>query len=115
MCHYYIFLDLYPSRGNVNSLKSWVEYLFPVVDKPLENLQTPVLDKRIARAMKMRNHEDVILEEDDAEYERGDTFLSFHHQASRLISWQALLAGDLSAWLKRCVIPSPPHDGISPW
>ena len=38
MCHYYICLDLYPSRGNVNSLKSWVEYLFTVVDGPLENL-----------------------------------------------------------------------------
>jgi len=32
MCHYYICLDLCPSRENVNSLKSWVKYLFPVVD-----------------------------------------------------------------------------------
>ena len=38
MCHYYICLDLYPILENVNSLKSWVEYLFPVVDGPLENL-----------------------------------------------------------------------------
>jgi len=44
----------------------------------------------------------------------GDVFLSFHCQASRLISQKALLAGFLSAWLKRCVIPSHPHEGIMP-
>jgi len=43
MCHFYICLDLNPSRENVNNLKSWVEYLFPVVDMPLENIQTLVL------------------------------------------------------------------------
>ena len=25
------------------------------------------------------------------------------------------MAGHLSTWLKRCVIPSPPHDGITPF
>jgi len=39
------------------------------MDGSLENLQTPVSDKRIAKAMKARNHEDVISEEDDSEYE----------------------------------------------
>jgi len=43
MCHFYICLDLNPSRENVNNLKSWVEYLFPIVDMPLENIQTLVL------------------------------------------------------------------------
>ena len=38
MCHYYICLNLYPSRENINSLKSWVEYLFSVVDESLENI-----------------------------------------------------------------------------
>ena len=68
MCHYYICLYLYPSRENINSLKSWVEYLFPVVDGPLENLYTPISDKRISKAMKARNHEDIVMEEDDGEY-----------------------------------------------
>ena len=71
MCHFYICLDLYPSHENVNSLKSWVEYLFPVMDGPLESLQTLVGDKRIANAMKAGGHEDVVLEEDDGEYKRG--------------------------------------------
>ena len=39
--------------------------------------------------------------------------MSFHCQASRSLSRQALLAGYLSAWLKRCVVPSPPYDGIA--
>ena len=47
------------------------------MDGPLEDLQTPVEDKRIAKAMKAGGHEDVILEEDDSEYQQGDTFLSF--------------------------------------
>jgi len=56
ICHFYICPDLYPSRGNVNKLKSWVEYLFPVVDGPLENLQTLLSNKKIAKAMKAREH-----------------------------------------------------------
>jgi len=95
MRHYYI--CIYPSRGNVNNLKSWVEYLFPIVDGAFEILQIPVLDKRIARAMKAGEHGDVILEEDYGEYQRGETFLSFHHQTSRPIPRQALLVGYLSA------------------
>ena len=47
--------------------------------------------------MKASNHEDIILEEDDGDYERGDVFLSFHHQAKIPISWKALLAGFLLA------------------
>ena len=60
MYHFYICLDLYPRQGNVNSLKSWVEYLFPAVDGPIENLQTLVSDKRIAKATKAGEHEDVV-------------------------------------------------------
>ena len=70
-------------------------------------------DKRITKAMKASDHEDVILEEDE-DYERGNVSLSFHHQAKIPISRKALLADFLSAWLKRCVIPSRPHDGITP-
>ena len=69
MCHFYICLNPYPSRVNLNSLNSWVGYLFPVIDEPLENLQNPVGDKRIAKAMKAGRYEDVVLEEDDGEYE----------------------------------------------
>ena len=38
ICHYYICLGLHPSCENVISLKPWVEYLFPIVDGPIENI-----------------------------------------------------------------------------
>ena len=84
------------------------------MDWPLEDLQTLVEDNRIAKAIKVGRHEDIVLEENDGEYYQGDTFLSFHLQAKRPISRKALSAGYLSAWLKRCVISSPPHDKITP-
>ena len=64
--------------------------------------------------MKTSKHEDVVLKEDDGDYKHRDVVLSFHHSASRLISWKMLLASFLWAWLKRCVIPSSPHDDITP-
>jgi len=69
MCYFYICLDLHPGRGATNSLKTWVNYLFPSLDGPIESLQTLVEDKWIARAMKTSKHEDVVLEEDNGEYE----------------------------------------------
>jgi len=44
---------------------------------------------------------------------RPDTvFESFHHQARVPISDRALLAGFLMPWLKRCVVPTLPHEVI---
>ena len=74
----------------------------------------PMVDKQIAKAMKVGQFEDVILEKDDGECEQGDTFLIFYNQAKRPISWKALLAGYKSTWLKICVIPSPAYDGTTP-
>jgi len=82
-------------------------YLFPSLDGPLESLQTLMDDKRIAKVVRANDHEDVILKEDDGDFERGDVFLSFLSQAKIPISRKAL-----SAWLKRCVIPSRPHDDM---
>ena len=84
--------------------------LIPVVDGPVEDLQAPVSEKKIAKEMKAGDHEDIVMEEDGDEY---DIFLSFHRQASMPLPRQVLLAGFLSAWLKRCMIPSPPHDDIA--
>jgi len=60
-------------------------------------------------------HEDVILEEDDGIYEKSDKFKSFHQQAKHSMSQKALLASFLLVWLKKCAVPSPPHNGILPW
>ena len=56
----------------------------------------------------------MVLEEDDGIYEKGDILRSFHHQARRPMSRKALLAGFLSVWLKRCVVPSPSSDVVFP-
>jgi len=88
--------------------------MFPLLDRASAELQIHMADKQISKAMVTSGHIDVVLEEDDGEYEKGDTFLSFHHQAARPISRKTMLTDYLSAWLKRCVIPSPPHDGITP-
>ena len=39
-------------------------------------------------------------------------FNSFHHQAKVPISDRALLVGFLMLWLKRCVVPTLPHEVI---
>ena len=62
--------------------------------------------------MASSGHKYVVLDEDDRIYEKGDVFKSFHHQASEHVSQKALLAGFLSTWFKKCVVPSPLHDGI---
>jgi len=60
------------------------------------------------------DHKDVVFEEEDGIYEKGDTFKSFHHQAHQPISQKALLVGFLSVWLKRCAVLSPLHNAIFP-
>ena len=58
--------------------------------------------------------DDVILKKDDEVHEKGDSFKSYHHQAREPLSRPAMLAGFLSVWLKRCVVPFPLRDRISP-
>ena len=69
MCHFYICLELHSGREATISMKTWVDYLFPSLDGPIESLQTLVEDKQITKAIKASNHEDVILEEGDGDYE----------------------------------------------
>ena len=40
-------------------------------------------------------------------------FCSFHHQAKTPISDRALLTGFLMLWLKKCVVPTLPHEVFS--
>ena len=46
-----------------------MKYLFQVVDGLIENLQTSMSEKTIAKMMRAGNHKDVILEEDGDEFE----------------------------------------------
>ena len=49
MCHFYICLGLHSGRGATNSLKIWVDYLFPSLDGPLKSLQVPVATSGLPR------------------------------------------------------------------
>ena len=85
MYYFYIYLDINCVSESTNSLKTWVKYLFPILDKILEDLQL-VEDVHITNMMVSSGHEDIVLDEDDGEYEKGDIFLSFHHQDGRPLS-----------------------------
>jgi len=52
------------------------------------------------------------MESNEGTFKPGIVFDSFHHQTKTLISDRALLAGFLMLWLKRCVVPTLPHDVI---
>jgi len=62
--------------------------------------------------MSSNGHDDIVLEEDDEIYKKGDKFKSFYCQASQPMSRKALLAGFLLVWINKCMVSSPPHDGI---
>ena len=64
--------------------------------------------------MQEHSQGDLILEEDDGPYEKGNILRSFHHQAPRPMSRKALLVGFLLVWLKRRVVPSSSGNVILP-
>ena len=81
MCHFYICLDVHGGyKGSSNSLKCWADYLFPTLKEALEEARFGVVEEDILRMMREHDHRDVVLEEDDGIYEKGDTLKSFHNQ-----------------------------------
>jgi len=59
-------------------------------------IQFSVVEDNISRMMASSGHDDVVLDEDDGIYKKGDKFKSFHRQASQPMSQKALLASFLS-------------------
>ena len=51
-------------------------------------------------------------ESNEDTFKPDTVFESFHHQARVPISDRALLASFLMLWLKRCVVPTLPHEVI---
>ena len=94
MCHFYICSSMHGShKGASSSSKSWENYLFPNLKDAPEVTHRGVADDDIFQRMQEHSQRDMVLEEDDGIYEKGDIFRSFHHQARRPMSWKALLAG----------------------
>ena len=115
MYHFYICMDIHNTCENADGIKVWADYLFSILDGVPEDVQFSIPEEDIRQKMVSSAHEDIVLEEDDGIYERGDRFKSFHHQAKYPMSQKTLLAGFLSVWLKKCVVSSPPHDEILLW
>ena len=66
--------------------KSWGNYLFPNLEDGPKAAHRGVADEDIFRRMQEHSQGDIILEEDDGPYEKGDILWSFHHQARRPMS-----------------------------
>ena len=55
--------------------------MFPNLENAPEEAQCGVADEDIFRRMMHHAQGDIVLEEDDGIYEKGDVLRSFHHQA----------------------------------
>jgi len=84
-------MDVHNARGNVNVMKVWANYLFPILHDAREEVQFPISNNDIIRMMVSSGHKDVVLDEDDGIYEKGDRFKNFHRQANHPMSRKAFL------------------------
>ena len=91
---------------------SWVNYLFLGVNKTgLVTQLAPSTDEEIAERIGTSTSSYTIESNEDT-FKPYVIFESFHHQAKIPISDRALLAGFLMLWLKRCVVPTLPHEVV---
>ena len=80
MCHFYLYASVYDNpKGASSSSKSWGNYLFPNMEDAPEAAHYGVADEYIFRRMKEHGQGDIVLEEDDGIYKKGDILRSFHH------------------------------------
>jgi len=87
MCHFYICSSMHGNpKGTSSSSKSWGNYLFSNLEDAPEAAHCGVADEDIFWRMKEHAQGDIVLEEDDGIYEKGDILRSFHHQARQPIS-----------------------------
>jgi len=76
MCHFYTHGG---HKGASSSSKSWGYYLFPNLEDAPEVAHCGVADEDIFRRMQEHSQGDMVLEEDDDTYEKGNILRSFHH------------------------------------
>ena len=114
MCHFYICGQTTAWRsGGVKQL-SWADYLFNNVsnkDLPVIRL-APSSGGEVEDRIDAASDKFYTTESNEDGFDPDLVFESFHHQARTPISDRALLAGFLMLWLKRCVVPTLPHEVI---
>ena len=92
---------------------SWASYLSNDINEksnPVTRL-APSTDEEIAERISVSTSS-YMTESNEDTFKPNTVFEIFHHQAKILISDRALLAGLLALWLKRCVVPTLPHEVI---
>jgi len=72
---------------------------------------SPSTDEEIAKRISASTSS-YTTESNEDTFKSDTVFESFHHQAKTPISDQALLAGFLTLWLKRCVVPMLSYEAI---
>jgi len=92
--------------------KSWAIFLFSGMNKtdPITQL-APSTDEEIIERISASTSS-YTTESNEDTFKSDIVFESFHLQAKFPMSDQALLAGFLMLWLKRCVVPTLPHEVI---
>ena len=83
------FLHLLEYAWDFEQFEELGDYLFPNLKDAPEAAHCGLVDEDFFRRMQEHSQGDMILEEDDGIYEKGDIFRSFHHQARRPMSQKA--------------------------
>ena len=73
-------------KGASSSSKSWGNYLFSNLEDAPEAAHCGVADEDIFQRMKEHSQGDIVMQEDDGIYEKGDILRSFHRQARQPMS-----------------------------
>ena len=92
---------------------SWANYLFGSLEKKSSLVSRLVASTDAEVTEKI--YESVtsyVIELNEDTFKPDTVFDSFHHQARISFSDRVLLAGFLMLWLKRCIVPTPPHKVI---
>jgi len=114
LCHFHICGQITKWRSQGVTYLSWASYLFNNVNTKdhLITRLAPSSDREIEDRIDQAPEKFYTTESNEDGFDPDLVFESFHHQARTPISDRALLAGFLMLWLKRCVVPTLPHEVI---
>ena len=113
LCHFHIYGQTTSWRNRGVKQMSWVSYLFnDLNDKnvPVTRL-APSTNEEIAEIISASTSSYTTESNEDI-FKLDTVFESFHLQAKILIFNRVLLAGILTLWLKRFVVPTLPYEVI---
>jgi len=110
LCHFYICAQVTRRRSGGVKQVSWANYLFCGLWEKLSLVSRLATSTDAEITERISESVTSYTTESNKDTFKADTvFNSFHQQARIPISDRALLAGFLMLWLKRCVVPNPPH------